>query len=285
MKKIKVGFIDYFLDEWHANNYPQMFREHSGGKYEVTYAYGMIDSPMENGRTNKKWAQDYGVTLMDSIEEVVEKSDVLVVLSPNNPEMHEELCKIPLQSGKLTYIDKTFAPDKQSAERIFEYAEKYATKCFSSSALRFAQEYVEIDKNSIESIYSEGPGIYDNYSIHQIEPIVALMQKGENAIRAKRVMFTGSELHPSMIIEFSDGRRAYMHQCKGLNFKITTADSENNAKSYEVKSDFFGLFIDALLKFYDTGTVPVKKEETIDIIAIRTAGIAAMKLPFTWIEL
>ena len=23
----KIGFIDYYLDEWHANNYPQFLRE------------------------------------------------------------------------------------------------------------------------------------------------------------------------------------------------------------------------------------------------------------------
>ena len=24
---MKIGFIDYYLDEWHANNYPDWFRE------------------------------------------------------------------------------------------------------------------------------------------------------------------------------------------------------------------------------------------------------------------
>ena len=41
----------------------------------------------------------------------MEKSDCLLVLSPDNCEMHEELCQIPLRSGKRTYVDKTFAPD------------------------------------------------------------------------------------------------------------------------------------------------------------------------------
>lgn len=26
----KIGFIDYFLDEWHANNYPDWIRETAG---------------------------------------------------------------------------------------------------------------------------------------------------------------------------------------------------------------------------------------------------------------
>ena len=41
----RIGFIDYYLDEWHANNYPQLIKEVSGGELEVTCAYAVIDSP------------------------------------------------------------------------------------------------------------------------------------------------------------------------------------------------------------------------------------------------
>ena len=73
--------------------------------------------------TPEEWAEKKGIELKKSIEEVIEDSDCLVVLSPDNPEMHEELCKLPLASGKRTYVDKTFATSKAEAERIFENAE------------------------------------------------------------------------------------------------------------------------------------------------------------------
>ena len=41
-----VGFIDYYLDEFHANHYPQWLKEASGGELEVKYAYGKITSPL-----------------------------------------------------------------------------------------------------------------------------------------------------------------------------------------------------------------------------------------------
>ncbi|MBQ4087069.1 MAG: hypothetical protein IJC78_02335 [Clostridia bacterium] len=276
---IKVGFIDYYLDEWHANNYPKMLKDASEGKYEVCYAYGKIDSPI-GGMTNAAWAEKYGVELLSSMEEVIEKSDVLVVLSPDNPEMHEELCDLPLQSGKLCYVDKTFAPDKAAAERIFANAKAHGTKCYSSSALRFSAELNEIDTESICKIYSEGPGTYEIYSIHQIEPIVRLM----NA-RAKRVMFTGDEKHPAMVIEFADGRLAQMYQGDGLGFQITTVDEKNRGKKYPIQSDFFGLFIKGMVRFFETGEIPVPAENTIDVIAIREAGLKAMKTPFEWVEI
>ena len=274
-----IGFIDYYLDEWHANNYPQIIKERTNGEFEVRYAYAKIDSPL-GGMTSKEWSEKNGIELLDTIEQVIEKSDMLIVLSPDNPEMHEELTDLPLKSGKLVYVDKTFAPDKKTAERIFENADAHGTPCFSSSALRFVTEFKDVDKSNICKIYSEGPGTYEMYSIHQIEPVVMLMN-----CRAKKVMGLGDEKHPSIIIEFEDGRHAQIHQCAGTDFKTTLVDKDNNSAEYPITSDFFGLFMDALIEFFKTGRIPVEHSQTIDVIAIREAGLRALKNPFNWIEL
>lgn len=274
----KIGFIDYYLDEWHANNYPKFIKECSNGRYEVAYAYGKIDSP-KGGMTNLEWSEKKGIALLDTIEEVIEKSDILIVLSPDNPEMHEELARLPLMSGKLVYVDKTFAPDKETALRIFEIADKYNTKCYSSSALRFCSELKDIDKSKIHKIYSEGQYGYDEYSIHQIEPVIKLMET-----RAKRVMALGDKTHPSYIIEFVDGRLAELYQGPGKQFKITVADAENMCTEYPLNSNYFNLFIENLVEFFDTGVVQVPHEQTVDVIAVREAGLKAFENPFTWVE-
>ncbi len=279
----KIGFIDYYLNEWHADNYPQMIAEATNGAYKVCYAYAHIEPSAGSGlKSNAQWAEQHGVELLSSIEEVIEKSDCLVVLSPDNPEMHEELCDLPLKSGKPTYVDKTFAPDKESAIRIFENAEAHGTPCYSTSALRFAAELDEIDASSIYKIYSEGPASLSVYVIHQIEPIVRLMNS-----RAKRMMFLGDETHPSLIIEFADGRFAqlYHRDDENMSFRITVVDQRNAAKHYEIKSDYFGRFISGMIQFFETGIAPVSHEQTVDVIAVRTAAIQAASKPFEWIEL
>ena len=277
---MKIGFIDYYLDEWHADNYPELIKKASNGAHEVCCAYAHVEPPAEmNLRSNAQWSADYGIPLVDTIEEVIAQSDCLVVLSPDNPEMHELLCQLPLASGKRTYIDKTFAPDKATAERIFANAEKHNTPCFSSSALRFASELDEIDTSAICKIYSEGPGALDVYSIHQIEPIVRLM----NA-RAKRVMFLGTVQHPSYMVQFEDDRLVQMHHRSG-SFRITTVDALNKGKHYEIKSSFFDLFVQAMVHFFETGEAPVTHEQTIDVIAIRAAAVEGAKTPFQWIDL
>lgn len=279
----KIGFIDYFLNEWHADNYPEMIKNATNGEYQVCYAWAYRQPPEDWGlKTNEEWAEIHGVELCGSMEEVIEKSDCLIVLSPDNPEMHEELCDLPLKSGKLTYVDKTFAPDKESAIRIFENADAHGTPCYSSSALRFSAELEEIDTENIYKVYSEGPASLSVYAIHQIEPIVRLM----NA-RVKRLMFLGDVVHPSLIIEFEDGRYAQMYHRddEAMSFRITTVDKDNKAKHYEIKSDYFGRFIKAMVAFFETGVAPVTHEQTIDVIAVRTAAIKAAETPFEWIEL
>ena len=131
---IKIGFIDYFLDEWHANNYPKFIAQQFGDEFKVAYAYAEKDK--EGGLTTDEWCEKFGVERCNTIAEVVEKSDCIIVLSPDNPERHLDLCREPLASGKRVYVDKTFAECYESGAKIFALAEKYGTPFFSSSDVR-----------------------------------------------------------------------------------------------------------------------------------------------------
>src|SRR5690625_2397159 len=116
----KIGFIDYYLDEWHANHYPEWIRknaEENDRKIEVAYAWA--DKDLEGGLTTKEWCEKYQVQQMESLEELVEKSDYLIVFSPDHPEHHERLGELALQSGKPVYMDKTFSPDLEAGKRMF----------------------------------------------------------------------------------------------------------------------------------------------------------------------
>lgn len=274
---MKIGFIDYYLDEWHANEYPRMIREQSGGRMEVCFAYGMIPSPL-SGKTSEEWCRAQGIALCATIEEVVEKSDVLVVLSPDNCEMHEELSRLPLQSGKRTYIDKTFAPTKKAAEAILALAESCGTPCYSTSALRFAAEYQPLCGARVEAAAFQGPNSMDTYGVHQIEPMVMLM-KGS----VKRVMALQSGKWAQWILEWEGGRVSSMLCTGGDSPFLANLSLEDGCRTVEVKSDFFRVFIDALIAFFETGEVPVPHEETIAVMAIREAALKALERPGEWI--
>ena len=275
-----VGLIDYYLDEWHANNYPKWIKEASGGELEVRYAYAKMDSPLPGGRTTRQWCQDAGIERIDSIQELIAKSDCINVLSPDNPEMHEELCDLPLRSGKPVYVDKTFAETKASAEKIFALAEESGTPCFSASALRFAQEYQDIPRQDIAGIVSIGAGLLSNYSIHQIEPIIYLMGP-----EVKRVMFIGTEALPAAVLEFQDGRRAsFSHHGWDCPFAMTIDMKDGTTKRVDVVSDHFALFIKEMVAFFLGAPPAVSHEDTIAVIAAREAAIKASRQPGVWVE-
>ncbi len=275
---LKIGFIDYFLDEWHANSYPEMFRNWAP-EVEVAYAYGKIDSPRPGGMTNKEWGEKYGIEVLSSIEEVIEKSDVLLVLSPDNPEMHEELCELPLKSGKLTYIDKTFAETLESAKRIFKMAEEGNTPCYSSSALYFAKEYGEFYAKDAAYIDSCGPNQFAIYIIHQLEPIVAMLKA--DPVRA---MSVGTEEFPAVIVEFENGKRAKMCTFpRGSSFIMNIGYSNERAAFVKAGSDFWEGFIKSLAHFYVTGEIPVPHENTLRVISAREIATKALKKPYEWI--
>lgn len=273
---MKIGFIDYYLDEWHANHYPEWLKEYSNGEMEVAYAYGQIESPFTR-KTSREWCQEHQVSYCASIEEVVEKSDALIVLSPDNCEKHQELAKLPLMSGKRTFIDKTFSPDRESALAMFALGDAHGTPCYSASALRFAAEYQPYKGKTVKAMATWGPNCVDTYSVHQLEPVMMLMGGCP-----ERVMALVQGSWTQLAFEWADKRSASV-LCTGGNSPFAVnMDLEQECVSFEVKSDSFVGFMKGLAAFFATGEIPVSHEETVAIMAAREAALRAMENPGSW---
>ena len=281
--KQKLGFVDLFIDEWHANNYPAWIKgAPRAAEFELAYAWQAEQRP--GLRTLDKWCADFGVTPCGSIEEVVEKSDAIFVLAPANPEVHEKLAELPLKSGKRVYIDKPFAPDKAAAERMFALADKYHTAMFSSSALRFGSELAAAKKDfppeRIEMMNTRGGGrSFEEYSIHQAEMIVSCMGTG-----IADVMQCGTGRTNHAVIRYKDGRRAAMTLNPDTPFAAALYASDGISTIGEM-GDFFPNLLAAILDFFATGKTPVDRAETIEIAALVRAAIDAQKTPDRWVAL
>lgn len=275
---MRIGFIDFFLDEWHANNYPAWIREASGGDMEVAIAFGLIDSP-KGGRTTDKWCQDMGIARCASMEEVVDKSDALVVLSPDNAEMHEALCQVALRSGKPTYIDKTFAPDGDTARRIFALADAHGTPCYTSSALRYATEYAAVDRAAIDAIASWGPGDVASYAVHLLEPVVMLMQAP-----ATRLQYVPGNDWYTLLLAFADGRQATITGALHDSPYMMNVSMGGKGSVIAAESDFFRPFIADMTAFFRSGKPPVDRAETLRIMDILGAAERARHTPCQWID-
>lgn len=274
-----IGFIDYFLDEWHANNYPAWFKEESGGRITVDYAYGAIDSPL-GGRTTERWCSDMGIQRCQTIEELIEKSDYIIVLSPDNPEQHWDLCQLPLRSGKRVYVDKTFAPTAQIARDLIALAKENKTPMFSTSALRFAKERMELPEKEAEMVVLTGPGQPENYLIHQIEPMVAILKE-----RALGVMCTKAGSTASYTVCFENGKKGYAHLLGGGNFTATVKYTDGTIATYDNATETFQRLIQVMLHFFETGEVGVDERETLWIAEILEAAKATEQRQNSWAKI
>ncbi|MBR1677343.1 MAG: Gfo/Idh/MocA family oxidoreductase [Clostridia bacterium] len=277
----KIGFVDYYISEWHANNYPEWINEANkamGEDFVIAYAWAEKDVSPVDGRTTDEWCKAFGVEKCATIEELCEKSDYILVLAPSDPDTHLRLAEKVLKYGKNTYIDKTFAPDYATAKKIFDLGEKYGTKFFSTSALRYADELKAHDGAKWVSVYGGG-GNMEEYIIHQAEMVVKIMGTG-----AKRVRVDDKFNTDRIRVEYGDGRFAEMFFAQGLGFSVTSGKESGECVHTDVVSSFFNNLIADILKFYVTGEQPFDGKETLEVMKIREAVIKA-KLSGEWAEI
>lgn len=275
-----VGFIDYFLNEWHANEYPAMiqaYNEKNGTDYQLQYAWAEMDIP--GGMSTDEWCAQRGVTRCDSIQELCEKCDYVFVLAPSNPEKHYEYAKAVFACGKSPYIDKTFAPDLKTAQAIYDMAKERGVKFFSSSALRYADE-LNAYLGGAKCIFTTGGGSnLDEYIIHQIEMAVKCLGVGADKLRYEK-----NADQEWVEIAYADGRSAKMlfAPCMPFTATVSTADE---TKYLPIHSAFFDNLIADIFHFFETGERSFCSCETLEVMKIREAVIKAKAGVGEWLKL
>lgn len=270
----KIGFVDYFISEWHANNYPAWIERicaEKGVDYKVAYAWAELDTSPVDGISTAEWCEKFGAERCATIDELCEKSDVIVILSPSNPETHLRYAEAVLKSGKRTYIDKTFAPDAKTAKEIFALGERYNTPFFSTSALRYATELDSVDAPDSLLVTGGGSNLPE-YFIHLGEMVVGKM----GAIKSVKATPNGSQWIIQAKTE--SGKDATMIWGAAMPYgAYMTKEGKEVWKS--IKSPFFDGLIADMLNFFETGTPSFAPSETLDVIALRDAALTATDNP------
>ena len=277
-----IGFVDYFIDEWHSNNYIPWINElceKYGYDFKVKYAWAETDTFPDKISTDE-WCEKFGAEKCDSIEEVCEKSDYIMILSPANPEKHLKYAETVLKYGKNTYIDKTFAPNLKDAKAIYDLGEKYGTEFFSTSALRYADE-LEVYVSNLNSVIIRGGGrSFEEYIIHQIEMAVKMMGVGAEKVK---VLKGGNQRICSVL--YPQNKNVFLEYAPCNPFTVATEDKNGNSQIQSISSDYFKNMLKSILEFFESGVVPFEEKETMEVIAIRDALLKAENNPDEWIEI
>lgn len=277
-----IGLIDYYISEWHANNYPGWIKQicaETGKDFEVKYAWAEKDISPVDGKSTDQWCQEFGVTRCGSIEELCEKSDYIMILSPSNPEKHLEYAQKVFPYRKNTYVDKTFAPDLETAEAIFRLGEEYGTRFFSSSALRYASELCDMDKPLALVTCGNGSNL-DEYIIHQIEMTVKVMAETPLRVRVEK-----QARQFICTVDFQNDKRATFVYSPSLPFMAIASPPAGKHIFRQIQSEYFILLIQDILRFYETGDYSFDTKQTLDVINIRDGILKGKMHPGEWIPL
>lgn len=278
----KIGFVDLYISEWHADNYPGWITEVGkklGLEYEVAYAWAEQEISSVDGLTTDAWCEKMGIQRCATLAELCEKSDCIVVLAPSNPKAHLRLAQGVLPYGKRTYIDKTFAPDLETAQEIFALAEKYSTPFFSTSALRCADE-LAMFQGAKNLIVTGGGSNLEEYCVHIIEMAVKVLQTPAKEVKVERI---GSQRICTVVTE--TGEKAALIYSRKLPYRLAAETAEGKAIGQQVSSEFFKNLMADILRFFESGELPFDGKETLEVMRLRDAILKADRQEGRWVKL
>lgn len=277
----RIGFIDFYLSNWHANNYPAWLREineQNGTDFTIAYAWAEQDVSPRDGVTSAQWCEQFGVELCATLEELCERSDYLLILAPSNPEKHLQYARVALTYGKPTYIDKTFAPDLAQAQEMFDIASRHGTPMFSTSALRYATELEKCGHPDSMLVTGGGSNLAE-YLVHLLEIAVPLLNDPMAYVRIEEVG-TARQCY----VETVSGKLATLTWAPPLPYAVYAAEQGANGTYATIKSEFFKGLIADILRFYDSGEVSFDPTQTLEIMRVREALLRATACPGIWVE-
>src|SRR5688572_5054378 len=264
----RIGFVDYKLDNYHANVFLSAVREKLKDRGFTVDGCWALDA--ESGKT---WAAKKNVKWFDSTEALNEHVDAYMILAPSNPETHLDLARRALPFGKATYIDKTFAPDLKTAKEIFELADQHRTPVQTSSALRYTnvqEKVAELGPENLKHMTAFGGGSsFGEYAIHPVEMVISCMGPD-----ATSLMRRGTGKHAQLLVNFTGERTAtvnvYTEGDTPFAATLTTPKSTQWAPV-----DTSSLFVDtaaAILDFFEKGQPTIDRAESLTIRRILDAA-------------
>jgi predicted dehydrogenase len=257
---MRIGFVDYKLENYHANVFLKILREQLAAR--GASVVGCLGLDQEIARA---WSEKNNVPLFASVKEMSGSVDAFMVLAPGNPETHLALCEMTLPLAKPTYVDKTFAPDYESAKKIFALAEKHGAPMQTTSALRYTnvQDEAKQLKRPLRHMIAWGGGSsFAEYAIHPIELVISCM--GSDALSLLR---RGTGDQSQLLINFSDERTAVVNVYCNASTPFAASLSTTQETRY-VKVDDSQMFVNnasAILDFFEAKKANIDPRQSLMI--------------------
>ena len=278
----RVGIIG--LDTSHSTAFTKALNtaesapEFKGYKVVAAYPKGSteIESSTKRIQGYTEEVKRLGVEIVGSIEELLQKVDV-VLLETNDGRPHLEQALMVMKAGKPMFIDKPLAGSLRDAIAIYDASEKYKVPIFSSSSLRYMETVQDVVNGKIGTVLGAdtfSPATIEKthpdlfwYGIHGVEILFTVMGTGCKQV----TRFNGKDTD-IVVGEWKDGRIGIFRGTRtGKHDYGGTAYGEKGNITLGPFKGYDNLLIE-IINFFSTGTLPVKREETIEIYAFMEAA-------------
>ena len=283
-KPLRAGIIG--LDTSHTVaftkllNDPKAPAEVAGVRIVAAYPGGSKDVPSSWDRVpeyTKTLKETYGVEIVDSIDALLEKVDV-VLLESVDGRPHLKQAEPVFKAKKPMFIDKPVAGSLADAVAIYEMAKASGTPVFSSSALRFAPETLDARAGKLGAVagcdaYSpcaleeHHPDLFW-YGVHGVEALFTIMGTGCESV--SRASTPGTDVAVGVwkggrIGTFRGIRDGAPHAYGATVFGAKKIGQAGGYAGYQP-------LVAEIVKFFKTGQAPVSPEETLEIFAFMEAA-------------
>lgn len=278
----RVGIIG--LDTSHSVEFTKMLNDanadpaYGGFKVVAAYPQGSKDIP-SSVKTIPEYTEKVkalGVEITDSIASLLEKVDV-VLLETNDGRRHLEQALPVFKSGKRIFIDKPIAASLADTKAIFKAAKQYSVPTFSSSALRFIDSIQQVQKGQIGvvngvDIFTPSPTEKTHpdlfwYGIHGVEMLFALL--GTGCQQVTRVYTESTDLVTGV---WEGGRIGSLRGTRNGTYAFGGNAFGEKGNAVIGNFESYKPLVLQITEFFKTGVVPVRPEETLEMIAFMEAA-------------
>ena len=279
-KDLRAGIIG--TDTSHVPAFTGLFQSHPEWRIKVVAAFkgGSPDLPISADRVEKFAAtirDKYGVEIVGSIEELLEKVDV-VLLESVDGRPHLAQARPVLKAGKRVFIDKPLAASLKDARRIARLSKKTGTPFFSCSSYRFhpdiprlrdnpqVGEVTRVQASSPFNKLDFHPDLYF-YGVHGVEALYAVM--GPGCVSVSRRTEENADITTG---QWEDGRiGVYYGSIKGERPPMIRIWGTEGTTESSGRGGYEGLVLE-IAEFFHTGRPPVDPAETVEAFEFMTAA-------------
>jgi hypothetical protein len=285
MDELKIGMVG--LDTSHCEAFANVLNDDSnphhvsGGRVVAAFPGGSDLCAVSRDRVGgftEKIRDEFGVEIVDSIEELGRRADAILLHSVDGRQ-HLEQFQVLAQFGKPVFVDKPLACSYSDAREIVEAADQLDVPVMSASAIRYSAGVAGLapEGSSVVSCEAFGTmGILDDYppyfwyGVHGADVVFSYMGKG--CASAQAVHRQDADL---LIGVWEDGRIAtvrglrsgpYHFGCAVFTDKGTVSGlALNDPPSY-------ALLLGPVMEFFRTGVSPIEIAETLEVMAFLEAA-------------